>query len=199
MRKISLSPKWLFSIPLAVVLLIAVACGEAAEPSTQAVTQALPTATQVSVPATEPPAAEPAATGPDATTAPVSDNTAAPTPQVVFTIVPTSTPVPEGETVSFPLTPDWVSQGKQSDKVLRFTSRSKPGQWDVHYCASLWSCLKVSGPKFNQLIEYDPDKPHSDHLRPLRELDGDGSRARPIPSDSMTPSGATAGPSPRRT
>ena len=139
MRNIPLAPKWLFSIPLAVVLLIAVACGQAAEPSTQAATQAPPAATQASVPATQPPAAEPAATDSDATMAPVSENTAAPTPQVVFTIVPTSTPLPEGETVSFPLTPDWVSQGKQSDKVLRFTARSKPGQWDVHYCASLWS------------------------------------------------------------
>ena len=159
MRNIPLAPKWLFSIPLAVVLLIAVACGQAAEPSTQAATQAPPAATQASVPATEPPAMEPAVTESDATMAPASENTPAPTPQVVFTIVPTSTPLPEGETVSFPLTPDWVSQGKQSDKILRFTSRSKPGQWDVHYCASLWSCLKVSGPKFNQLIEYDPVNP----------------------------------------
>ena len=153
----SRAPSRFFSIPLAVVLLIAVACGQATEPATLAPKEIVPTATKVSAPATEPAAAMAPAT--EAPAAPAAGETPAPTPLVAFTIVPTSTPVPEGQTVSFPLTPDWVSQGKQSSKILRFTARSSPGQWDVHYCASLWSCLKVSGPRFNQLLEYNPVNP----------------------------------------
>jgi len=149
MRHRPFKPSWLFSVPLAIVLLAAIACGQATEPTAAAVKQAEPTAIKAPIPATQT----------VVVADPVSKEKPTSTPQVAFTIVPTPTPLPEGTTVSFPLTPDWVSQGKQSDKVLRFTSRSNPGQWDVHYCASLWSCLKASGPKFNQLIEYDPVSP----------------------------------------
>jgi peptide/nickel transport system substrate-binding protein len=80
---------------------------------------------------------------------------------VVREVVATATPIPVlmGQTFMSPLTPDWVAQGKYQPMVLEVVGRGRSGQWDVHYCASLFSCLIGAAPKFNGLVQYDPANP----------------------------------------
>ena len=77
---------------------------------------------------------------------------------IVQDVVSTATPIPVlmGQTFMSPLTPDWVAQGKYQPMVLQVVGRGRIGQWDVHYCASLFSCLIGAAPKFNGLVQYDP-------------------------------------------
>ena len=77
---------------------------------------------------------------------------------VVKEVVATATPIPVlmGQTFMSPLTPDWVAQGKYQPIILDVVGRGSSGQWDVHYCASLFSCLIGAAPKFSQLVQYDP-------------------------------------------
>jgi ABC-type transport system substrate-binding protein len=42
---------------------------------------------------------------------------------------------------------------------MNWVARNNPGFWDVHYGASLTTTLTPSGPRFNQLVEYDPVNP----------------------------------------
>ena len=42
---------------------------------------------------------------------------------------------------------------------MEVVGRGRSGQWDVHYCASLFSCLIGAAPKFNGLVQYDPANP----------------------------------------
>ena len=76
-------------------------------------------------------------------------------------VIATATPIPvlRGETFTSPLKPDWVSQGKYQPMVLDIVGRGRSGQWDVHYCASLFSCLLGAAPRFSGLVMYDPDNP----------------------------------------
>ena len=80
---------------------------------------------------------------------------------VVREVVATATPIPVlmGQSFMSPLTPDWVAQGKYQPLVLEVVGRGRSGQWDVHYCASLFSCLIGAAPKFNGLVQYDPANP----------------------------------------
>ena len=80
---------------------------------------------------------------------------------VVREVVATATPIPVlmGQSFMSPLTPDWVAQGKYQPIELEVVGRGRSGQWDVHYCASLFSCLIGAAPKFNGLVQYDPANP----------------------------------------
>ena len=129
-----LKPHWLV---VALVLGIAVACGGAAAPDTATAPVA-----------TEPPAVQAAADTPVPPTEAMMEPTAAPTAMVV----------PSGTVMEFTLVPDWVAQGKYG-QTINFAWRGNPGQWDMHYCASLFSCLMPSQPRFNQIVEYDPVAP----------------------------------------
>jgi len=81
--------------------------------------------------------------------------------EVVKQVTVTATPIPliKGTTITSPLTPDWVAKGKYQPMVLDIVGRGRSGQWDVHYCASLFSCLLGAAPKFNGLVQYDPANP----------------------------------------
>ena len=77
------------------------------------------------------------------------------------TAAPAATPLVliKNQTFAFPLKPAWVNKGKYQSKVLQHVGRSNPGQWDTHYCGSLFSCAIATSPRFNQLVEYNPVEP----------------------------------------
>ena len=72
---------------------------------------------------------------------------------------PTALVVVKNQTFAFPLKPAWVNDGQYQSKVLQYVGRSNPGQWDTHYCGSLFSCAIQTSPRFNQLVEYNPVEP----------------------------------------
>ena len=57
--------------------------------------------------------------------------------------------------------PDWWMEGES--KLYRgdfpLVARYNPGFWDVHYGGSMNTVLIPSGPRFNQLLEYNPVSP----------------------------------------
>ena len=57
--------------------------------------------------------------------------------------------------------PDWVSVGADHhyNGVIRFIHRANPGFLDLHYGASSTTVLLPSGPRFNQILAYDPTNP----------------------------------------
>jgi len=95
----------------------------------------------------------------DQDTAPAQVNTPVPATAVPATSVPTAIPAIAGQTFEFPLVPDWVSKGKYQAMVLQGVNRTNPGQWDVHSCGSLSSCLHPSSMQFNGLVHHDPSNP----------------------------------------
>ena len=136
MKKLWLfKPRYLVFIPVLVLLVIALACGDDATPTPTATTQ--PTAT--------PPPAVPTATT-AAAPAPTATTAGAPP-----TVVPTPTPAPAL------VVPDWVKQGKYGT-TINFSWSRDPGFLDVHYGGSESTTLTPSGPRFNQLIEFNPVK-----------------------------------------
>ena len=78
--------------------------------------------------------------------------------EVVKEVSVTATPIPllKGQTFMTPLSPDWVAKGKYQPIVLEIVGRARIGQWDTHYCASLFSCMVGAGPRFNGLVTYNP-------------------------------------------
>ena len=57
--------------------------------------------------------------------------------------------------------PDWWVEGasKHYRGDFPLVATSNPGFWDVHYGGSMNTVLIPSGPRFNQLLEYNPVKP----------------------------------------
>ncbi len=57
--------------------------------------------------------------------------------------------------------PDWVSVGADHhyNGIIRFVHRANPGFLDLHYGASSTTVLLPSGPRFNQILAYDPTAP----------------------------------------
>ena len=57
--------------------------------------------------------------------------------------------------------PDWWMEGES--KLYRgdfpLVAQYNPGFWDVHYGGSMNTVLIPSGPRFNQLLEYNPVSP----------------------------------------
>ena len=78
--------------------------------------------------------------------------------EVIKEVAVTATPIPllKGQTFMTPLTPDWVAKGKYQPMVLEIVGRGRSGQWDPHYCASLFSCMIGAAPMFNGLVTYNP-------------------------------------------
>ena len=139
MRRLNPGPKGLILIPWLLTLIFLIACGGAA-------TSPAPQATDA--PATNNSAA---ATSAPATSAPATSAPAAQAPAQAAN--PTAMP----EAV-VPSPDDWVSRGKHG-RTMNWVARNNPGFWDVHYGASLTTTLTPSGPRFNQLLEYDPGQP----------------------------------------
>ena len=136
MRRLNPGPKGLILIPWLLTLIFLIACGGAAtSPAPQA---------------TDAPAAGSSAA---ATSAPVAA-TSAPVGQAPAQAA-SATTVPEAVV---PSPDDWVSRGKHG-RTMNWVARNNPGFWDVHYGASLTTTLTPSGPRFNQLLEYDPVNP----------------------------------------
>ena len=73
----------------------------------------------------------------------------------------TATPVPVPTAVPVDERPDWWQDGE--DKHYRgdfpLVATSNPGFWDVHYGGSMNTVLIPSGPRFNQILEYNPVEP----------------------------------------
>ena len=85
--------------------------------------------------------------------------TAAPATAVPPTSVPTAAPEQAGQTFEFPAMPGWVANGKYQPMVLEGINGFNPGQWDVHSCGSLATCLTPSSLQFNGLVYHDPNDP----------------------------------------
>ena len=80
-------------------------------------------------------------------------------PTSVPTSVPTAAPEQAGQTFEFPAMPLWVANGKYQPMVLQGINGFNPGQWDVHSCGSLATCLTPSSLQFNGLVYHDPNDP----------------------------------------
>ncbi len=111
------------------------------------------------------------------TTAPAQDtqtgDTSGPTPTVdvmaaadaptpTAPLDATATPVPVPTAIAVEARPDWWIEGE--GKLYRgdfpLAASSNPGFWDVHYGGSMNTVLTPSGPRFNQILEYNPVNPN---------------------------------------
>ena len=70
----------------------------------------------------------------------------------------TPTPVPVPTAVPVDARPDWWQEGESKHYRGDFplVATSNPGFWDVHYGGSMNTVLIPSGPRFNQILEYNP-------------------------------------------
>ena len=100
-----------------------------------------------------------AADAPAATAVPTAAPATAVPPTSVPTSVPTAAPEQAGQTFEFPAMPAWVANGKYQPMVLQGINGFNPGQWDVHSCGSLATCLTPSSLQFNGLVYHDPNDP----------------------------------------
>ena len=75
--------------------------------------------------------------------------------------------------------PNWVHIGSDNhyNGLLTFVHRANPGFLDVHYGASSTTVLLPSGPRFNQLLMYDPQK--------TNEITGDLAHSWEVSKDGM--------------
>ena len=144
MRRLNPGPKGLILIPWLLTLIFLIACGGAA-------TSPAPQATDA--PATDTAAAATAAAATAAAATSVAPTSAPAAQAPAQAANPTAMP----EAV-VPSPDDWVSRGKHG-RTMNWVARNNPGFWDVHYGASLTTTLTPSGPRFNQLLEYDPVNP----------------------------------------
>ena len=174
-------PKLPISIAMALLLVFALACGTAAEtPGDSQPAEPAPAAQQqqpAAAPADtamkkEEPAQAPAASsGSAAPAAPAAAAEPTATPVVAATPVPG---VYEAEV------PEWVSigAGKHYNGTIDFVHRANPGFLDLHYGASSTTVLLPSGPRFNQLLQYDPTNPS--------QIIGDLAKSWEISEDGLT-------------
>ena len=133
-RHLKPSPKTLILSSCLLALILMIACGGAATAPAPAADTAAPAAGS----------AAPSGATDTATAIPAAAGSAADA-----TAVPAAAAAPQG---------DWVSSGKHG-RTMNWVARNNPGFWDVHYGASLTTTLTPSGPRFNQLVEYDPVNP----------------------------------------
>ena len=138
-------PKFLLMAGILALMPALVACGESAPTPTQQTTDSGS-------------AAAPAA-GPT----PTLDVMAAadePTPTAPLDATPTPVPVPTA--IAIDQRPDWWQEGESKHYRGDFpvVATSNPGFWDVHYGGSMNTVLTPSGPRFNQILEYNPVNPN---------------------------------------
>ena len=131
-------PRVLLTLAVVTGLVAVVACGGTASPEQDAGTTAASAPT------------------------PTLDRLAAadePTPTAPLDATPTAVPVPTVMMVDE--RPDWWMEGES--KLYRgdfpLVAQYNPGFWDVHYGGSMNTVLIPSGPRFNQLLEYNPVSP----------------------------------------
>ena len=165
------------SMLLAMLLVFAVACGSATETVDPTQSAAAPQTAQ------QQPAAQPAqdaqpeqeSSAPEQPGQAMPPKAADPTATRPPAILPTPVPgVYQAEV------PEWVSigAGHHHNGVIRFVHRANPGFLDLHYGASSTTVLLPSGPRFNQLLQYDPTNP--------TELIGDLADTWEVAEDGLT-------------
>lgn len=73
----------------------------------------------------------------------------------------TATPVPVPTAMAVDARPSWWQEGESKHYRGDFplVATSNPGFWDVHYGGSMNTVLIPSGPRFNQILEYNPVNP----------------------------------------
>ena len=73
----------------------------------------------------------------------------------------TATPVPVPTAMAVDQRPNWWQEGESKHYRGDFplVATSNPGFWDVHYGGSMNTVLIPSGPRFNQILEYNPVNP----------------------------------------
>ena len=103
-----------------------------------------------------------ATTAPEAGAAPTLDPFAGvqePTPTARLDA--TATPVPVPTAMAVDQRPNWWQEGESKHYRGDFplVATSNPGFWDVHYGGSMNTVLIPSGPRFNQILEYNPVNP----------------------------------------
>ena len=109
-------------------------------------------------------------TGGDSGSAPAAPAAASPTldpfagvqaPTPTPPLDATATPVPVPTAVAIDQRPAWWQEGESKHYRGDFplVATHNPGFWDVHYGGSLNSVLIPSGPRFNQILEYNPVNP----------------------------------------
>ena len=83
-----------------------------------------------------------------------------PTPTAPLDATPTPVPVPTA--IAADQRPDWWQEGESKHYRGDFplVATSNPGFWDVHYGGSMNTVLIPSGPRFNQILEYNPVNPN---------------------------------------
>lgn len=82
-----------------------------------------------------------------------------PTPTASLVEAATAVPVPTAMAID--QRPDWWQEGESNHYRGDFplVASSNPGFWDVHYGGSMNTVLIPSGPRFNQILEYNPVNP----------------------------------------
>ena len=144
-------PRTLLALGALALTAVIVACGGAQTPP----------ASTGDTPATG--GSAPAATAaPDAGAAPTLDPFAGvqePTPTARLDA--TATPVPVPTAIAVDDRPNWWQEGESKHYRGDFplVATSNPGFWDVHYGGSMNTVLIPSGPRFNQILEYNPVNP----------------------------------------
>ena len=171
----------LIIVPLMLVLAVAAACeGDAGQDGPAGPAGAIgPVGPQgaAGAPGSQGPAGPQGLQGPAAGQAPAPTPTpvpptATPVPPTPTRVPPTATPVPSFNWVA----PAWVSQGKYGGTVP-LTLGTEVSDWDV-YKGGHTSGLKPSGPRFNQLVEYNPVN--------TSEIIGDLATSWEISADGLT-------------
>ena len=132
-------PQWLVSLPILLVLMIAVACGEDATPTPRPTATPAPTVTPVPVPPTATPV--PAAPAPTATRAP------APT----ATLVPTPTPEPLDAAMLL-MAPE---PNPKYGGVVKVGGFAQSTFYDLHQTSSTAN-VSVQAPMYDLLVQLDP-------------------------------------------
>ena len=137
-------PQWFLLVSSAVLLMVGLACGGAATEQTTTGGSTAPAA-------------------PAAAATPTLDPFAGvqePTPTARLDA--TATPVPVPTAVAVDARPDWWQEGESQHYRGDFplVATSNPGFWDVHYGGSMNTVLIPSGPRFNQILEYNPINPN---------------------------------------
>ena len=144
-------PRTLLALGALALTAVIVACGGAQTPPASTGDTS---ATGGSAPA--------ATTAPDAGAAPTLDPFAGvqePTPTARLDA--TATPVPVPTAIAVDDRPNWWQEGESKHYRGDFplVATSNPGFWDVHYGGSMNTVLIPSGPRFNQILEYNPVNP----------------------------------------
>jgi peptide/nickel transport system substrate-binding protein len=156
MRRVNPGIKTLLLAGSLLALILIIACGGAATaPAPESDSSAAPSgaAAGAQPAATAVPSGDSSQAQPAATAAPAQPAAPSGRPTEAANPTPTVEPVE----VQAPET-DWVHRGKHG-RTMKWVARNNPGFWDVHYGASLTTTLTPSGPRFNQLVEYNPVNP----------------------------------------